>query len=132
MTITPLGDIDELGKDRGLKGCIRRFYITQRFCQRCMYIHICRHFRLVSFAAVNTNNHDQPRKTPKDTTSTHIHTMAAESTGHRIFRNALLAESTLNLTAMIPMLFTPETVLSYIVNSHSQITPLSKSLVQWT
>lgn len=55
-----------------------------------------------------------------------------ETPGHRAFRAALLAESALNLSSMIPMLFAPNLVLPYIVSSPAQITPLSRSLVQWT
>ena len=57
--------------------------------------------------------------------------MATESTSQRAFRTALLTESAINLSAIIPMMLAPETVLSYMVKSPSQITPLSKSLLQW-
>lgn len=51
--------------------------------------------------------------------------------GTRLFRYAVLSEIAANLSAIIPMLLAPETVLSYVVKGPVQITPATKSLTQW-
>ncbi|KAK5121726.1 hypothetical protein LTR85_004601 [Meristemomyces frigidus] len=51
--------------------------------------------------------------------------------GVRLFRYALLGEIAANLTGIVPMLFAPETVLSYLATGPNQITPATKSLTQW-
>jgi hypothetical protein len=51
--------------------------------------------------------------------------------GARTFRTALLFEIGANLTGIIPCIFYPETTLSYLVKGPNQITPATKSLVQW-
>ena len=57
--------------------------------------------------------------------------MATETQGQKIFRTALLAESTINTISILPALFAPDLVLSYLVKSPAQTTPLSRSLIQW-
>lgn len=58
--------------------------------------------------------------------------MTSQTPGQRFLRTALLAEAGTNIFTVIPMFVAPGAVLSYLVKSPSQITPLSKSLVQWT
>ena len=51
--------------------------------------------------------------------------------GPSIFRSALLFESAANIGSIFPMILAPETSLSYLVKGPSQITPATKSLMQW-
>ena len=51
--------------------------------------------------------------------------------GVRLFRYALLAESAANTLAIVPMLLFPETVASFIFRGPNEITPGTKSLIQW-
>lgn len=51
--------------------------------------------------------------------------------GVRMFRYALVAEATLNLASVVPMLIDPSYILSWLVESPEHITPASCSLVQW-
>lgn len=53
------------------------------------------------------------------------------SSGRQIFRNALLAESAINIASLFPIILSPESVLSYLVRGPSQITPATKTLTQW-
>ena len=57
--------------------------------------------------------------------------MTTNFNGHRIFRGALLGESAVNIGSMIPMILAPEAALSYLVKGPSQITPATKTMMQW-
>ncbi|KAK5165481.1 uncharacterized protein LTR77_009010 [Saxophila tyrrhenica] len=48
-----------------------------------------------------------------------------------LFRAALLFESAANLASVFPMLLAPETTLSYLVATPSQITSATLTLTQW-
>lgn len=48
-----------------------------------------------------------------------------------MFRYALVAEATLNLASVVPMLVDPSYILSWLVKSPDQITPAACALVQW-
>ena len=51
--------------------------------------------------------------------------------GARSFRYALIAEATVNLASVFPMLVDPGYILSWLVESPEHITPAACSLVQW-
>lgn len=51
--------------------------------------------------------------------------------GTRLFRYALLFEGAANTIAVIPAIFSPETALSYLVTGPNQITPATRTLMQW-
>ncbi|KAK3072187.1 hypothetical protein LTR53_007294 [Teratosphaeriaceae sp. CCFEE 6253] len=51
--------------------------------------------------------------------------------GVRLFRYALIFEMSANMIGIIPLLFAPETALSLLVKGPNQITPATKSLMQW-
>lgn len=53
------------------------------------------------------------------------------SNSNSIFRSALLVESAVNIASMFPMILNPEQPLSFLVQGPSQITPATKSLMQW-
>lgn len=52
--------------------------------------------------------------------------------GVRMFRYALIAEATLNLASVVPMLIDPSYILSWLVESPEHITPAACALVQWS
>jgi hypothetical protein len=51
--------------------------------------------------------------------------------GVRMFRYALVAEATLNLASVVPMLIDPAYILSWLVKSPEHVTPAACSLIQW-
>jgi len=51
--------------------------------------------------------------------------------GVRLFRYALLFEMGANMVGIIPALFTPEAALRFMLKDPSQITPATKTLMQW-
>ena len=51
--------------------------------------------------------------------------------GVRMFRYALIAEATVNLASVFPMLVDPGYILSWLVETPEHITPAACSLVQW-
>jgi len=51
--------------------------------------------------------------------------------GVRLFRYALITESTMNLACAIPLILNPEYALSFLVKGPSQITPATCTLAQW-
>lgn len=53
------------------------------------------------------------------------------TTGVRSFRYALIAEATLNLASVFPMLIDPSYIVSWLVESPEHITPAACSLAQW-